>query len=249
MTRKKSHDEVYCRSCGDIIKKRAEICPECGVKNHFHELSRNNSNTQTNSGVEINVGTDDVTGDKNNTTSNKHQSKTITDSVSSGIGSILNTKPNDPSEYSTNVSDNWGYGVGASLLLWITSLTFSGVVSSLSLLSLIGWMLMPTSIYFDTEYLKSTTIWKPNISIWIVLSVIPLVNIVAGGVYMFRRYNTEEISKPESNSYRGTSEDPAIQELKERYSRGEISDSEFESQLEQIIQTKDRDPKNKERVS
>ncbi|WP_220222400.1 hypothetical protein [Haloplanus salinus] len=26
-------DEVYCTSCGEPIKKEAEICPECGVKN------------------------------------------------------------------------------------------------------------------------------------------------------------------------------------------------------------------------
>ena len=25
-------DEVYCRDCGSIIKERAEICPECGVR-------------------------------------------------------------------------------------------------------------------------------------------------------------------------------------------------------------------------
>lgn len=25
-------DEQYCRSCGSIIKKEAEICPECGVR-------------------------------------------------------------------------------------------------------------------------------------------------------------------------------------------------------------------------
>lgn len=26
-------DEQYCRSCGAIIKREAEICPECGVRN------------------------------------------------------------------------------------------------------------------------------------------------------------------------------------------------------------------------
>ena len=28
----KSHDEVFCSSCGSIIKKEAEICPKCGVR-------------------------------------------------------------------------------------------------------------------------------------------------------------------------------------------------------------------------
>ncbi|RBI63123.1 hypothetical protein DMJ13_00780 [halophilic archaeon] len=25
-------DEQYCTSCGEVIKKQAEICPECGVR-------------------------------------------------------------------------------------------------------------------------------------------------------------------------------------------------------------------------
>lgn len=25
-------DEIYCNSCGEIIKEEAEICPECGVR-------------------------------------------------------------------------------------------------------------------------------------------------------------------------------------------------------------------------
>ena len=29
---KKEHDEMYCSSCGTVIKKEAEICPKCGVR-------------------------------------------------------------------------------------------------------------------------------------------------------------------------------------------------------------------------
>jgi len=31
-------DEVYCMSCGAIIKERAEICPECGVRQELDDL-------------------------------------------------------------------------------------------------------------------------------------------------------------------------------------------------------------------
>ncbi|OBZ36075.1 zinc ribbon domain-containing protein [Methanohalophilus sp. DAL1] len=31
--RHKEPDEMFCRSCGIIIKKEAEICPHCGVRN------------------------------------------------------------------------------------------------------------------------------------------------------------------------------------------------------------------------
>lgn len=41
----KGPDEIYCRSCGSAIKKEAEICPECGVKNNAG-ASRNNGSRQ-----------------------------------------------------------------------------------------------------------------------------------------------------------------------------------------------------------
>ena len=31
-TFEKREDEVFCRSCGSVIKKEAEICPKCGVR-------------------------------------------------------------------------------------------------------------------------------------------------------------------------------------------------------------------------
>jgi TM2 domain-containing membrane protein YozV len=31
-TEKKDADEMYCHSCGEAIKKEAEICPKCGVR-------------------------------------------------------------------------------------------------------------------------------------------------------------------------------------------------------------------------
>jgi TM2 domain-containing membrane protein YozV len=30
--RQKGPDEMFCSSCGEIIKKEAEICPKCGVR-------------------------------------------------------------------------------------------------------------------------------------------------------------------------------------------------------------------------
>lgn len=38
-SREPGPDEVYCRDCGAIIKERAEICPECGVRQRSAFLS------------------------------------------------------------------------------------------------------------------------------------------------------------------------------------------------------------------
>jgi len=37
--REKAIDEMFCASCGAIIKKEAEICPKCGVRNNKMKVS------------------------------------------------------------------------------------------------------------------------------------------------------------------------------------------------------------------
>jgi TM2 domain-containing membrane protein YozV len=39
--REKAADEVFCPSCGAIIKKEAEICPKCGVRQKGQNIQRN----------------------------------------------------------------------------------------------------------------------------------------------------------------------------------------------------------------
>jgi len=35
----KKDDEVYCSSCGELIKSEAEICPNCGVRQKQNKMS------------------------------------------------------------------------------------------------------------------------------------------------------------------------------------------------------------------
>jgi predicted RNA-binding Zn-ribbon protein involved in translation (DUF1610 family) len=51
MARQKSADEVFCESCGEIIKKQAEICPNCGVRNS--RTSRNQTGSSSSSDIDI----------------------------------------------------------------------------------------------------------------------------------------------------------------------------------------------------
>ena len=43
--REKAIDEVFCSSCGSIIKKEAEICPKCGVR---QRAARNSTDVSLN---------------------------------------------------------------------------------------------------------------------------------------------------------------------------------------------------------
>ena len=44
-------DEQYCSSCGEVIKKKAEICPECGVRQGTGGGAGGSSKDRTTAGI------------------------------------------------------------------------------------------------------------------------------------------------------------------------------------------------------
>lgn len=44
-------DEQYCSSCGEVIKKEAEICPECGVRQQSTGGGTGSSKDRTTAGI------------------------------------------------------------------------------------------------------------------------------------------------------------------------------------------------------
>lgn len=45
--KQKEHDEVFCTACGEAIKKEAEICPSCGVRNKSGRSSSSRGGTSS----------------------------------------------------------------------------------------------------------------------------------------------------------------------------------------------------------
>lgn len=147
-SRKKGADEIFCRSCGEAIKQKAEICPHCGVRN-------------------------------NNTNSNIQKSTT-------------RATTHDPSQYETTVADSWWYGVAGGTALWaLVFVLAAGAGDSIGafggLLALVAWVGLPLAAYFDMQYVRANSKWNPNTIFWVIFLAIWLVNIVAGGVYLYRR--------------------------------------------------------------
>jgi hypothetical protein len=146
----KALDEIFCRSCGEIIKEEAEICPECGVRN---------KQASSSSSTEKTVG-------------------------------------HDPTQYETNVTDTWWYGVVAGIGLWViilfaTSGEPTGTLELiLGLVVLVAWAIMPVAAYFDMQYVRANSTWNPNTVLWVIGMLVWLVNIIAGAVYLYRRHET-----------------------------------------------------------
>lgn len=231
----KGPNEVYCRSCGEPIKKKAAICPECGVANEYAKEQGIRSQSQQ--------GTQ-----QKSTSGPSSQGQQDTQRAGQFLEGFFDSlflsgqTEHDPSEYQTTVFGSWYYGVAVSIVFWIIALAITDIAGTIgAILGLIAWVLMPVSVYYDRNFLRATTNWNPNLIGWIVLFIIPLINIVAGAVYLFRRYNTPQVSSPNRGVSQSYQEDEALQQLRERYSRGELTDAEFEEKLEQIVGTEDKE--------
>lgn len=232
MSREKEHDEIYCRSCGEPIKKKAEICPECGVSNEFTEHGQRNANSYQKTAQTSQSGNTRTPNQKQGT-----KQESITDQVLSP-----DTRTHDPEGYTTTVSENWHYAITASLVLWVGGLALADVVDSVSgFAGLIAWVLMPVGIYFDRQWVRATTRWDPLLAAWLIASVIPIVNLVAGGIYLLRRRNVSQVSTPNRGSSGGSKNNAALDHLRERYSKGELTDEEFERKVEELVGTEDED--------
>lgn len=209
MPDKKGPDEVYCASCGEAIKARAKVCPNCGVKNERYEDPQQTQSTQRESNNR-------VTSDR--TASSEPVSQP------------------DPSKIQpTDVWGKWHFGVGAGVVFMLIGFALSpDAVGGFATLSAL--VLIPLSTYFDAQWVAAKTHWQPNQNLWAVLGIFPLINIVSGGAYLLRRYDAERSS--ESNYVSPDREsDNALEQLRERYSRGEISDEEFEERVERLVGT------------
>lgn len=154
MSKDKGPDEIFCRSCGEPIKKAAEVCPNCGVRN--------------------------------------------VKSTSRSQGTVSGGTPgrHDPSQFETTVSENWFYLIGASVVLWVLALMISnsslgsgGILDTLSsFFMLVAWVGMPLGMYYDKLYLRANSKWNPNMWLWVILAIIPIINIIAGVVFLYRRH-------------------------------------------------------------
>ncbi len=147
-------NSIFCRSCGEQIKRDAEICPECGVRN-TQSQARGGSRTSRSRG-------------RAQATGGGRQTATGGNSTRQATGQANRTEP----------SDSWVYGVAAGGVLWLIvlflqvrsmvavsqAMSIGGPAPSGSIVTglgaaflqspslLIAWIVLPLSMYFDSKY-------------------------------------------------------------------------------------------------
>lgn len=160
--RQKAVDEMFCRNCGDRIKKEAEICPNCRVTNEKPTAPRRRSPP---SGSE-------QTG---------------------GRGASA-SQQSPPRQYETSVSEKWWYGVAGGTGLWVLVFLIAGAAPDAlgalgGFLTLVAWFGLPLAAYFDMQYVRANSDWRPSTALWVVLLAVWLVNIVVGAAYLYQRHD------------------------------------------------------------
>lgn len=153
--------EIYCRSCGEIIKIKAELCPECGVRNVAQ-------GTRGSSGRRPQAGSADTT------------------QSASRASSPGQTQPQQPAGERTGTqgqtgsepSGAWVNGVRIGGVLWVlvllilvpTVLRYQdvtagsgvnpgamlqslGLATLLPAVQLLAWVVLPVALYFDLKHI------------------------------------------------------------------------------------------------
>ena len=170
--RRKAVDELFCRNCGVRIKKAAERCPNCGVRNEMPTAPRRSRES-----TDQNQGT--------------------------GGGSSGRSEPAGESgqhrQYRTSVSENWWYGVAACTGLWAFLLVLVTVAPNAGgalagLLVLLAWVGLPVAAYYDMQYVRANSEWRPSQFLWVVLLAVWILNVVVGAAYLYQRH--EKVGTP-----------------------------------------------------
>jgi hypothetical protein len=176
--RRKAVDEMFCRNCGVRIKKAAELCPNCGVTNERPTASPSRPPESA----------DHRTGSQS--------ADQRTDSRSSASG---HDHSGQPRQYETSVSENWWYGVAGFSALWGFMLLVASVAPNAlgalgGFLVLLAWVGLPVAAYYDMQYVRANSEWRPSQVLWVVLLAVWMVNLVVGAAYLYQRH--ENVGTP-----------------------------------------------------
>ncbi|EMA45496.1 restriction endonuclease [Halococcus saccharolyticus] len=88
------------------------------------------------------------------------------------------------------------------------------------LVSIITWVVMPPGLYYEAQRVAGETDWTPYKTLYAATAVIPFLNALIGGIYLYRRKNAYERARPqgieESGSFSVESADDSRESITER---------------------------------
>ncbi|GGI99212.1 hypothetical protein GCM10008995_06420 [Halobellus salinus] len=193
-------DESHCRNCGEIVRNRAEICPECGVRNAAHagHPTQSQPTQSARGGTGARPAQQRARG---GTGAQPAQAERMADTPN-GVDQRPGSEP----------SGSWVNGVRLGALLWLlvllvlvpTILRYQGatggsgvglspMLQSLGLaalippLQLLAWVVLPVSLYFDLKYVDyHVDEWPLSGRLYLVsATILPVLTQVLGAAALF----------------------------------------------------------------
>jgi uncharacterized membrane protein/ribosomal protein L37E len=228
--RTKGPNEVFCRHCGDAINVRAEVCPQCGVRNEQYNRQMSQKNKQTDGfGRSTDVATGGTGLDANVTAALSYVLGFV-----SGIAVYLLEDDRFARFHAAQSIVLSGMLVVVEFVLGVVFFVFAliglgvGPVAALlgglvSLVTLCLWVFMILTAYQGKTHR------------------IPIAADIAD------TFAPDPDGASRTNEYEtaGTETD-ALAELRKRYARGEIDETEFERRLERLLESEHTDGKRRE---
>lgn len=158
-----------------------------------------------------------------------------------------------PKDYNPAVSDTWYYGIVSSVLIGGVAVSIGMPLSTIipavdpifGFLTMIAWIALPLSIYYDIQYVRANTTWNPITGLWLIGSILLPVNFFVGLFYLLRRRDstghdrftallrTKLNDEPPTHN---NSTDP-IANLKQQYTEGELDEEEFDQRMEMQLES------------
>jgi hypothetical protein len=109
-----------------------------------------------------------------------------------GSGASSHGSAHDPAQFETSVSDSWWVGVLVGVIGWIGLLVLAGADANLGAAGgfavIALWVGLPLSAYLDAQYVRANSEWNPETALGVILLLVWFANVVAGGVYLYRRH-------------------------------------------------------------
>ena len=158
-----------------------------------------------------------------------------------------------PDEYNPAVSDNWYYGVVTGVLITGVGMGIGiplteiipAMDSIFGFLMMIAWIVLPISMYYDIQYVRANSNWNPVTGLWLIGSILLVVNIVVGLIYLLRRRGQMghdrftallQAKIGDEDQTHNDSPDP-VTDLKQQYAQGDLDEEEFDQRLEKQLES------------
>lgn len=101
----------------------------------------------------------------------------------------------EPARTEPSVSDSWWYAVAGFAGLWVLLLALvgnepAGSGAFLGFLVLLAWFGLPMAAYYDMQYVRSRSRWRPSVGLWVLGFLVWFLNVPLAAIYLYRRHET-----------------------------------------------------------